>query len=265
MIAAQATRNAITTMGLAGVNAYLVEARDGFVLVDTAKPENRANVVARLERAGCRPGDLMLIVLTHGDYDHAGNAAWLRAKYGAGIAMHRDDSGRVESADWNLGMKPRPDKFSLPLRLVSRFVRPGPFDTFTPDALVEDGEDLGRVGLDAAVLHLPGHTRGSIGVLTAAGELFCGDLMDSMLGRPSLQFFIDDMAAAEASLARLRGLDVAVVYPVTVSRLGSSRSSEQGDACRSNGPQRGRDHERGRREGQKRPWMQDNEPGGLRT
>ena len=183
------------------------------MLVDTGKPEKRADLVARLERAGCRPGGLRLVVLTHGDYDHAGNAAYVRERFGARVAMHRDDAGRVEAADWSLGLKPRPDKFPLLFRAVVKFVRPGPFDTFAPDVLVEDGEDLRDYGLDAAVLHLPGHTGGSIGVLTAAGELFCGDLMDSMLGRPSLEFFIDDMTAAEASLARLRSLAVAAVYP----------------------------------------------------
>jgi glyoxylase-like metal-dependent hydrolase (beta-lactamase superfamily II) len=34
-----------------------------------------------------------------------------------------------------------------------------------------------------------------------------------MMGKPSLQFFIDDMAAATASLARLRSLEVKAVYP----------------------------------------------------
>ena len=34
-----------------------------------------------------------------------------------------------------------------------------------------------------------------------------------MLGGPSVEFFIDDIVAAEASLARLRGLDVSAVYP----------------------------------------------------
>lgn len=207
------TRREITTVGLAGVNAYLIWAEDGFVLVDTGKPEKRAEVIAGLERAGCRPGDLRLVVLTHGDYDHAGNAAYLRERYGAEIAMHRDDVGRVECADWSLGLKPKPDKFPLLFRTVAAFMRPGPFEVFTPDVLLKDGESLADYGLDAAVLHLPGHTPGSVGVLTAAGELFCGDLMDSMLGRPSLEFFIDDMADAEASLARLRSLKIDTVYP----------------------------------------------------
>jgi hydroxyacylglutathione hydrolase len=203
----------IQTICLASVNSYLVAAADGFVLIDTGKPEKRAELDARLGASGCTSGDLKLIVLTHGDYDHAGNAAFLREKHGATIAMHAEDAGRVEHGDWTLNMKPRPDKFPLLFRAVSAFIRPGRFDTFAPDILVEDGRGLQDFGLDATVLHLPGHTRGSIGVLTAAGDLFCGDLMDSMMGKPSLEFFIDDMAAARASLARLRSLDVGTVYP----------------------------------------------------
>ena len=62
------------------------------------------------------------------------------------------------------------------------------------------------------VLHLPGHTKGSIGILTADRALFCGDLMDSM-GRPSLEFFIADMTAATASLKKLRSLETDRIYP----------------------------------------------------
>jgi glyoxylase-like metal-dependent hydrolase (beta-lactamase superfamily II) len=203
----------IQTICLASVNSYLVAAADGFVLIDTGKPEKRHELDARLSTAGCAPGTLKLIVLTHGDYDHAGNAAFLRQNHGATIAMHRQDSQRVERGDWTLNTKPKPDKFPLLFRAVSMFIRPGPFDTFTPDIYVEDGQSLQDFGFDATVLHLPGHTRGSIGVLTAAGDLCCGDLMDSMMGKPSLEFFIDDMAAAQASLTRLRRLDVGTVYP----------------------------------------------------
>jgi glyoxylase-like metal-dependent hydrolase (beta-lactamase superfamily II) len=152
-------------------------------------------------------------VLTHGDYDHAGNASYLRERYGVKIGMHRADAERVERGDWHLGMKPKPDRFPLRFRLVSALIRPGAFDTFTPDLLLEDGQTLSDFGLDATVLHLPGHTKGSIGVLTGDGKLFCGDLMDSMMGRPSLEFFIDDMEAATTSLERLATLPVKTVYP----------------------------------------------------
>ena len=203
----------IRRIGLGGVNCYLVAAGDGFVLIDNGTPKKRAKLEAELAAAGCCPGKLRLIVLTHGDYDHAGNAAYLRDQYGTEIAMHREDAGRVETADWDWGMKPKPDKFALTFQVVSRFIKPGPFDTFTPDVYVEDGQRLADYGLDAAVLHLPGHTKGSIGVLTRGADLFCGDLMDSTMGRPSLEFFIDDMPAARASLEKLRGLGMHTVYP----------------------------------------------------
>lgn len=203
---------AIRPINTRGVNCYLIGAGDGFVLIDTGLPEKRTDLDAELQSAGCRPGNLRLIVLTHGDYDHAGNAAYLRGKYGSRIAMHRDDSGRVERGDWNWNMKPKPDKFGLLFRAVGLFVKPGPFDTFAPDVYVEDDQSLSEYGLDATVLHLPGHTKGSIGILTSDHILFCGDLMDSMR-KPSLEFFIDDMAAARASLARLRSLAVGMVYP----------------------------------------------------
>lgn len=202
----------ILTIKLGGVNCYLACAGDGFVLIDNGTPEKRAKLEAELAAAGCGPGDLRLIVVTHGDYDHAGNAAYLRDRCRVEIAMHQDDVGRVETGDWSWGTRPRPDKFGLVYRIVSRFIKPGAFETFTPDVCVEDGQRLTGYGLDAAVLHLPGHTRGSIGVLTDDGDLFCGDLLDSM-GKPSLHFFIDDMTAARASLERLRGLDVRTVFP----------------------------------------------------
>ena len=203
---------AIRTIRLGGVNCYIVAAVDGFVLIDSGTPEKREALDTELESAGCGPGTLRLIVLTHGDYDHAGNAAHLRDKYVTKIAMHPDDSGRVERADWSWNLKPKPDKFGVLFRVVALFIRPGEFDTFEPDVLVEDQQSLRGYGLEATVLHLPGHTKGSIGILTAENSLFCGDLMDG-IGRPSLEFFIDDMVAATASLRRLRSLGADRIYP----------------------------------------------------
>jgi glyoxylase-like metal-dependent hydrolase (beta-lactamase superfamily II) len=148
---------AVRIIRLGGVNCYLVAASTGFVLVDTGTPEKRNVLDAELERAGCPPGDLRLIVLTHGDYDHAGNAAHLRSRYDAKIAMHRDDVGRVARADWSWNLKPKPDKFRFLFRVVAVFIRPGEFDTFEPDILVHDRQSLASHGLDATVIHLPGH------------------------------------------------------------------------------------------------------------
>jgi hydroxyacylglutathione hydrolase len=202
----------IKTLCYGSVNAFLIKSGDDFLLVDTGLPAKRSEIEKELETAGCLPGTLKLIVLTHGDYDHAGNAAYFGKKYGAKIAMHPDDVERVERGDWNWGLKDKPDKFPIVYRIVSFFIRPGVFDTFKPDIFLVDGQSLSSYGCDAQVLHLPGHTKGSIGVMTNSGDLFCGDLMDNM-SKPRLEFFIDDLPAANASIAKLKNNQIVTIYP----------------------------------------------------
>jgi len=96
--------------------------------------------------------------------------------------------------------------------LAGRMVSHVKFDTFKPDQYLEDGTKLSQYGSQAIILHTPGHSRGSIAVLTAKGDLICGDLFMNML-KPNLHFMIDDMNAAKASIAKLRTLGVKTVYP----------------------------------------------------
>jgi glyoxylase-like metal-dependent hydrolase (beta-lactamase superfamily II) len=203
-----------------GVNCFLLHADEGFVLIDTGFRGRRKTVLAALDAAGCRPGGLRLVALTHGDTDHAGNAAFLQDEYGAPIAMHAADAQIARTGDMGHGRSESPDwqspVFGAMVRIVGFFERvrgiEEGFDTFEPDVLLDDGESLAEYGLDATVLHLPGHSAGSIGVLTADGELFCGDLLANM-ARPAKHFMIDDMDAGQRSIDRLSSLGIDTVYP----------------------------------------------------
>ncbi len=199
-----------------GVNCYLIREGENFFMIDSGFSSRRAGLDKRIESAGCRRGNFKLIILTHGDFDHAGNGAFLREKYGPLIAIHRDDAEMVESGDISANRKARPDRVTLTFRVI-RLLAPmllpaGQFDTFKPDILLEDGQDLSGFGLNAKVVSIPGHSKGSIGVLTADGDLFCGDLLRHVVGSPSFPM-IDDMAAARASIEKLRKLNVKKVYP----------------------------------------------------
>jgi glyoxylase-like metal-dependent hydrolase (beta-lactamase superfamily II) len=190
---------------MGSVNCYIVETDSGFVLIDTGASNRRRQLEKELENAGCRPGDLKLIILTHGDFDHTGNAAYLRRKFDARIAMHRDDAGMLERGDifWN-----RKSGNSLIRALASILFRFGQSQRCSPDVYLEDGDDLSVYGLDAKVLHIPGHSKGSIAILTAEGALFCGDLLLYKNG-PVLNSIIDDRAAAQAAF---EGLKASTVY-----------------------------------------------------
>ncbi len=187
-------------------NCYILKTDCGFILIDTGRASKLSRLEEELDRAGCRPGNLDLIVLTHGDFDHSGNCVTLREEYGTKIAMHRDDFGMVERGDmfWN-----RKSGNFLMKKFINVLFR---IRRFKPDVALDEGYDLSRHGIDAQVLHLPGHSKGSIGILTAQGDLFCGDLF-SNTKRPELNPIMDDPAEADASVRKLGERQIKTVYP----------------------------------------------------
>lgn len=191
------------------VNCYLIETGTGFILIDTGASNKRAELENELTSAGCKPGNLDLIVLTHGDFDHSGNAAYLRGKFGAKIAMHQDDVGMTEQGDmfWNRSSGSTLFRFMAPI--LFGFPKS---NRFQPDFYIEEGYDFSEYGFDAQVLSIPGHSQGSIGILTAGGDLFCGDLLEN-LDQPATNSMMDDPAACAASLQKLKDLEINTVFP----------------------------------------------------
>jgi len=201
----------VKTITLFGVNCYLVKTGRGYVLIDTGWPFKRADLDKELKSAGCEPGDLELIILTHGDFDHSSNAAHVRDRYGAKIAMHRREAEMVEKGDMMLSRKNRPIVYRIFFGMVKLYGRLTRFDRFRPDLTVEEGTDLSGYGLDARVVDLAGHSAGSIGILTGDGDLFCGDLV--MHDRAVPHSLTDDAAELKASIEKVKGLGVKTVYP----------------------------------------------------
>ena len=191
------------------VNCYLVNSGDGYILIDTGGPNNRKALLKELALAGCKPGMLKLIVLTHGDFDHTGNSAYLRGAFNCKIAMHANDAGMAGRGDMFVNRK---QPIALIRMLIPLFAGFGRSERFMPDLLLKDGDDLSEYGFEAKVLSIPGHSRGSIGILTTEGELFCGDLFENRK-RPALSSIMDDITEAKASLQKLGELNIGMVYP----------------------------------------------------
>ena len=204
----------IITINLTGVNCYLLKTDSGYILIDTGFSFRRKAIERELEKAGCRTGNLGLIIITHGDSDHAGNAVYLRNKYGCKIAMHRAEVGATEKGNMRLNRKKLSNITGILAGLVFNlpFARLSKSGRFTPDIYIEDGQDFSEYGFNARALHLPGHSSGSVGILTADGDLFCGDLFRNN-GKPSKNSLIDDIADMNNSVEKLKRLDIKTVYP----------------------------------------------------
>jgi len=122
-----------------------------------------AGILARLAQ---RQFSLKQIIVTHAHIDHIGGAAQLRRVTGAPVLFHQADLpilGMMEmQAAW-LGIA-TPEKTAL-------------------DQSAEDGLTAGIAGLEAVVIHSPGHTPGSIclhfpkqELLLAGDTLFAGSV-----------------------------------------------------------------------------------------
>jgi len=202
----------IQRIALGIVNVHLIQTPAGFFLIDTGYSSNRKALEAALTKLGCLNDQLKLIILTHGDADHIGNAATLRSITNAPIAMGKGDALMARSNDESESRKSKPDHLSLLFTLVKKtglMNSSSAFEGFEPDLFLEDGQSLVSFGLDATVLALPGHSKGSIGILTKEGDLFCGDLIYNLPGFG----YIDDAVEHRKSMERVKQLLPKLIYP----------------------------------------------------
>jgi glyoxylase-like metal-dependent hydrolase (beta-lactamase superfamily II) len=199
----------VRIIDLGFVNAYLIKTRDGDILVDTGVAQQWSRLETELLQTKSLPTCLKLVIITHGDFDHTGNCAELQRKYHVKIAMHVGDIDIVKTGiPAKRQGKGVLGKIFLWLGQRMR----GNFQRFEPDILLEDGQGLEAYGWDVRVICTPGHTKGSIAILTANGELFAGDTISNR-SKPNGAQFIENREELRASLAILKGLKARIVYP----------------------------------------------------
>ena len=201
----------IKRIELTFVNAYLVKLNEGFVLIDTGLAMHWEKLERELLTAGCLPDNLNLIIITHGDFDHTGNCARLQEKYKCKVAIHKDDSLMVEN-----GLLLKRNRRTLSAILFSLirmlFRRKFTFDKFKPDIYLSDGQDLNEYGFNATVVHIPGHTKGSIGILTDDGYFFAGDTFINRKN-PEVANLIENPVDLKKSIDRLKKMNIRMIYP----------------------------------------------------
>ncbi len=142
--------------GLRISNVFVLDGGPGdrFVL-DTGHPIERGTLLLGLRSLGFSPRDLTGVLLTHAHSDHAGNAAFLRARFGVPIFAHREDALVLEGAREAPRLESRTgDPFARLFCAIENRSR----TRVRVDRALVGGESLGSL----EVHHAPGHTRGSL-------------------------------------------------------------------------------------------------------
>jgi glyoxylase-like metal-dependent hydrolase (beta-lactamase superfamily II) len=218
------------------VNAYLVEERDGRVLLVDAgldTPEAHAALEAGFARLGRRLDEVSRILLTHGHIDHYGAARFVQERgSGAPVYAHPADVAKVAESGWRW-------REQVPL-FVAHLARLGvPADAIAAQTRegergfglarrvaevrpLEPGTVVETRALRLEVLHMPGHTPGLVCLYDRARRLlFSGDhLLERISPNPLIELgpdgrdgYFRPLLAYLDSLRRTRALDVDLVLP----------------------------------------------------
>jgi hydroxyacylglutathione hydrolase len=188
--------------------AFLIETLRGLYLIDSGSPRQQNRALVKMREIG--RSDLKLIWITHAHYDHYGSAAALRELTGASIGIHSADAESMAAGRSVIGGWRRYGFIYPPAQGMAMLINPLP--KTTPDFTCEDGESLARYGLDASVLHTPGHTPGHSCLLLENGIVFAGDLLGGF-PRPALQSLLaTDWNQLPGSLAILQAVGAKRVY-----------------------------------------------------
>ncbi|MDI6105586.1 MBL fold metallo-hydrolase [Actinoplanes sp. NEAU-A12] len=220
----------IPVAGRHSINAYLLLGRRP-ILVDAGIPGSGRKIVDGIAAHGVDPADLALIVLTHAHIDHFGAAAQVSRLTGAPIAAHRADLEPYRAGRVREPYLPTGPFGSLLSRMPALHATVQPVE---PDLVLDGARRLDDLGVAARVVPTPGHTAGSVSVLTDDGDLVAGDLiassfMGSITGRPANPPFHDDPIANLASLRAMLDLEPGALHVGHGGRLDPRRVARWAD------------------------------------
>lgn len=200
-------------ISLANVSVHLLYRPGEAVLVDCGTAGSEVKILEEVLALGLEPDHLRLLILTHTHFDHAGSAARIKELTGCRIAVHHSEADRLRAGFTRFPPGTR-WKAKVLVGLGRRFARRlGKYPPASPDIPVDQELDLSAHGFPGRILHMPGHTIGSMVVLMEGGELIAGDTLFGLEGKQHFPPFAEDLPALCESWKRIRELDVKMCHP----------------------------------------------------
>lgn len=118
-------------VGTYQASCHLIDTGDGLIMIDPGYSATAYLVIDSIYKLGFNPQDIKYIINTHWHGDHTEATAAFADLFGAKTLLGKDD---VEKAKQH----------------------------FTPDIIIDDGDELSLGNITVKFVHTPGHTKGTI-------------------------------------------------------------------------------------------------------
>lgn len=167
-------------------NCYLIKGSDGFIMVDAGPPKSAGIFLKAMKERSLDPGDIKLIFITHGHWDHFGSLKEITEFTNARISINHREAAWLEDNKVRVpkGIGIWGKSLFLFLPFIKPFIRSNLHPVSADIRLEDDGLSLESFGVGGRLLHTPGHTEGSMSLLLDSGDAFVGDL--AMSGFPRI-------------------------------------------------------------------------------
>lgn len=187
------------------VNSYIVSNGSNAILVDTGREKYKEKVLKE-----CRNFNIRLIVLTHGHVDHIQNTDFLAEQLKVPVAMSKSDISLIGD---NMTQQMSSSEFlgKIILSASIKSFRKDKVSTFMPTVFLNGGDSLNEYGIQAKIIDLPGHTKGSIGIDVDNESLIAGDALMNMF-YPTVSHIYTDRDMMIKSAAKISNLGNRKIY-----------------------------------------------------
>lgn len=171
-------------------NIFLVSDSRINILIDTGPAFMGRSLLRKLRRMHI--GSIDFLVLTHTHFDHAANAYLIKDKCNAAIVVHQSEADYLLSGD-----SPVPagtNAFTAWLvrnfgKTTESFVK---YHSCNSDITVKEELDLSYSGINARIIHTPGHSSGSVSLVVDSEIALVGDTLFGTYPGSCFPPFADD-------------------------------------------------------------------------
>ena len=198
-------------LNLGFTKVQLLKGEKGYVQMDAGHKSNVKKYLRLLKKNNIDPSEIKLIIVNHAHFDHVRGLKALKEITNAKVLVQEEDVKYIQKG---ISVEPKPINFIVKLlfKLIPQSLKS--YDPVEPDIIIKDEYSLVDFGVNAKVIHTPGHTLGTVSLITEDGIAFIGCCAHGFPLRlnPGLPTVAEDINEVYSSWDRLLYEGVKKVY-----------------------------------------------------